>query len=201
MEIVILQKFDKHFDQIKNFCQEAIKDCKNLTTKENMDYITWKENPSSLMNRLYIKKSFLMLVLLYDKNCLVGLSGIEPYNKEIALIGRRLFILKKYRKGGSFHDFMLEPQINFIRKYGFKLGIITINEYKKSIVKIIERSAQNKAPGFIAPLPKYSDFIILDKPIEFNHVKQYILAVYTSKKYKKEKILERWYNDLQKSRK
>ena len=190
METIIIENFDKYFNQIKNFCKEAIIDCKNLTTKENLDYISWNTNSASLLNRLYIKKAFLMLTLLYDGEHLVGISGIETYNKEIALIGRRLFIFKKYRKGGSYHDYMLEPQVNFITDHGFKLGIVTVNKYKRGIFEIIKRSSQDKASSFTPHLYKYSDFIAIDTPVKFNHVMQYILGIYTNEKYKKEKILE-----------
>ena len=197
MKTIVLYNFDDHFDQINNFCKNIVNECKNIVTKQNMDYMSWKINPSSFMHKLYIRKDFSMLTLLYDKDILVGISGVEPYNKEIALIGRRLFILRKYRKGGSYHNFMLEHQINFITEHKFKLGIVTVNEYKKGIFDIIKRSSRNMASSFTPHLYRYSNFIAIDDPVKFNHVMQYVLGIYTDEKYKEERILEKWYEEIQ----
>ncbi len=195
VKIIVADEFDSYFDQIKNFCKEAVKDCKNLRTKQNIDYVNWKTNPACLMYKVYTKKDFLMLTLLYDKKHLVGLSGVEMYNKEVALIGRRLFILKKYRTHGFY--FMLDPQVDFIRDYKFKLGIITINKYRKPLLNIVKRVLKSKPVSFVPHLYDYSGYIVMDDPIEFNGVEQYIVGIYTDKKYEKEKTLERWYDGLQ----
>jgi len=186
VRIILKADFDEYFYEIKGFCRLAIQDCDNTITRHNMDYVFWKSDPASLMFKLYVKKSFEMLTLVYDeKNSLIGLAGVEPYNKDVALIGRRLFILSGYRKQQICHRYIIIPQIEYIKQKGYKLGIGTVNEYKKVIYNIIKRKIDQKSKYV------YSNFELMKEPIFLNNTEQWVFGIYMDEKYK-ERTIKEW---------
>lgn len=169
---------DNHFDEIKAFCRLAVKDSKNKSLRNNMAYVFYENIPEALMNRIYVKKSFLILTLVYDENNLVSLSGVEPFNSSVALIGRRLFKLKSHRNIDIFYDYMLEPQMNYLKDHNFKVGLFSVNDYNKLIF------------DFTRKQKRYENFVFIDEPIMINYVSQYVFGIYTDEKYRNKTILE-----------
>jgi len=172
-KLLTQNEIEENFDDIKTFCKSAIRDCKNPITRRNMDYLLWHDNPASLMYKLYIKKSFMMLTLVYDNDIIIGLSGVEPYNKKVALIARRLFELKNFRGQGVFLHYMLEEQLKFIRNLGYEKGLITVNIHRKYLYDVFKRIIQGKAVRFFYfPFSKMK-IEIIDEPFMLNNVMQY----------------------------
>ena len=174
---------DNHFDEIKAFCRLAVKDSKNKSLRNNMAYVFYENIPEALMNRIYVKKSFLILTLVYDENNLVSLSGVEPFNSSVALIGRRLFKLKSHRNIDIFYDYMLEPQMNYLKDHNFKVGLFSVNDYNKLIF------------DFCRKQKRYENFVFIDEPMMINHVTQYVFGIYTDEQYRNKTIMELMEND------
>lgn len=175
--IVRQQDLDKYFYEIKFFCREAMNDCKNTQTRMNMDSITWKFNPASLLHCLYKQKKIDPLFLAYENDKLIGLAGIEKYNEHVAIISKRLFVLREYRNKLIHWKQILKPQVEWCRNQGFKVCIATQNEYKKVMHKHIRRWDK----GFIFLPGKYN----------ICGCEQYICGLYLDEKYK-EKTIKQW---------
>ena len=67
-----ITEFKSYYKEIRKFCVNAVKDSHSKITKRNYDFATYKFNSASLLNRLYIKKSFLFLSL-FEQNIRHGL--------------------------------------------------------------------------------------------------------------------------------
>jgi len=176
--MVIRQKeLDEYFYAIKFFCRKAMNDCRNSQTRLNMDSITWKDNPESLLNCVYKQKKIDPLFLAFDNGEIIGLAGIEKYNEDVAIISKRLFVLREYRNKLVHWKKILKQQIEWCREQGFKICITTQNEYKKAMHRHIKQ--WNKG------------FVILPEKYNICGRKQYICGLYLDEKFK-DKTIEEW---------
>ena len=174
-----------YFDDIKVFCRDALMDCKHEQTRRNMDDQRWIHNRESLLNCLYIQKKISPLFLATDNDKIIGLAGIEKYNDDVAIIGKRLFILKQYRNQLIHWYQIIKPQIQWCKNNGYKIVIWTHNEYKKILLKhTAEYEDEAKRDSSI-------NFIILPKTYQICGRQQYITGIYLNDKYK-EKNIEQW---------
>lgn len=130
---------DRIFD-ILEFCQEAVAQESNPEIIKNMDHRFWATNEHCLLNLIYIQKRFRnkdgCLQLLYDKKRVIGVSGVDKYNSDIAIIGKRFYVLKKYRADAKKAFFPV--QIKWSEKHNMKAVLFTVNEHNKRILKMVQ---------------------------------------------------------------
>lgn len=149
--------YDRIFD-IHEFCKEAAND-KNLPgIMRNMDFRFWSSNEQCLLHQIYLQKKYRnkagMLQLLYDKKRIIGVCGVERYNKDIAILGKRLYILQRYRKNQNLNRMFFPMQLLWAEKEGFKAALITINEYNERILKLVHILTQH--PRLSPTLAKFN---------------------------------------------
>jgi hypothetical protein len=139
------------FFKIRRFCRKAVSEAKSEQTRLNMS--PDRRVKESLMHKLYIEKSIIAMTFVYlplPCGCideLIALAGIEDMDG-VASLGKRLFVLKKYRNHGIVHDHIIKPQIEWVRQLKYKKAMITFNEYKKNIYRLIKRVKEGKAAHF-----------------------------------------------------
>lgn len=189
---VIEHGFRDYFDQIKDFCVLAENETKLVKTKLNMKGTNWENYPESLMYRLYKSKKYDngngAAVILYDEDGICGFSGVERHNDEIAMIAKRLYILRKYRTFPFFSTFMIKPQIDWAKRKGFKACLISINEYQRDTILRIFKRAQKRS-AIILGREVYPDGNLFNQ-MRINPVKifingehQYIISYLIDKDY------------------
>lgn len=148
--LFIEDDFEKYRKDIEEFCKKAEEETTLIKTKNNMRYSDWLKYPESLLNRLYYKKKYNSgngaITLVYDNDGVCMFAGIEKHNKDVAIMAKRYYVLSKYRKRGTYlNDFILPPQIDWAKRNGFKLCLITINKYQERTVLQIFKRAQKQS--------------------------------------------------------
>lgn len=135
--------FNDRFFDIQEFCRDASQD-KNLPgIALNMDHKFWSSNEHSLLNMIYIQKEFRnkdgCFHLLYDNKKVIGCSGISRYkhNPDIAIIGRRLYVLQRYRSQTKLNKKFYPLELKWAEKQNMKAVLLTINEYNKRMLKLV----------------------------------------------------------------
>ena len=158
MHIECIEKdFDKYFSRIHSLCLACGDDKREKEeTVKNMSVINWKNNKRSLLYRIYVKKMFSngngMLTILYDGEKVVGISGVEKWevNQDIAVLVKRLYILRRYRSNTYMDIYMLPQQVEWCRKNNIQMGMITINEYQeRGVLGIVKRLIAKKSSQFL----------------------------------------------------
>ena len=182
IRVILPENTNDYFDDIFCFCQEASTQTSLQQTEKNMSSENWETNEESLLYRIFIGNRFDenngVLTLVYYKDKLIAVSGVERHNSLVAVMAKRYFVLKKYRPYHFFHNFMFCPQFDWIEKQGFKVALITVNEYQeKTVLNLFRRSQNNRALllGLSSNLPNYSLFKVHPSPINFLSCRQYIL--------------------------
>ena len=178
--VVVKENFWRFFDDVKNFCTQAEKETKLEKTKNNMKADGWENYPESLLHRLYKSNKYDngngCLVLVYDNDKLFALSGVEKHTDNIAIISKRLFVLREYRTVPIFSMFIIKPQIEWAKKRGFKVCLITVNEYQRDTVLRIFKRAQKRG-AIILGRKVYPDGNIF-KEMKIYPVKMFINGEY-----------------------
>jgi hypothetical protein len=191
--LLVESNFDEYFDEILTFCKKAEIETDLKKTKANMKSDNWADYPESLMFRLYKSKKYSnsngALVMVYNGNELFSISGVEKHNKEIAIIAKRLYVLRKYRTMPIFSTFILNPQIEWAKKEGMKACLITINEYQRHTVLRIFQRAQKKSAVVLGkelyPTGNiFNEMKINPLKIFINGEYQYIISYLIDKNYK-----------------
>ena len=176
---------DEYFYDILDFCNKAEAETKLEKTKSNMKGEGWKKYPESLMYRVYNTLKYYngngALSLLYDNDGICALSGVEKHNDEVAIMSKRLYVLRKYRFMPIMSNFLIQPQIEWAKENGFKACLITVNEYQRhTVLQLFKRMQSRRAIVFGEQIYKggniYDQMSILPVKIFINGEDQYIIV-------------------------
>lgn len=141
------ENFEDLFDDIFLFCVKACEQIKQQSKEQgvdfsqtlvNMDYTNWEHNNECLLYRIYKTTKFNgnhgIMVLLYDEDRIVALSGVEMWNKYTVSLGKRAFTLREYRNQFINTKYLMPIQIKWAYNTHpeLKLFIVTVNEYLKN---------------------------------------------------------------------
>ena len=191
--MVVKNNFNKYKEEIKEFCKKAENETKLEKTKANMKANNWKQFPESLLYRLYKSRKYDeengAIVLVYYDDELCAISGVEKHTSEIAIIAKRLYVLRKYRTIPIFSMFILRPQIEWAKKNNMKACLITINEYQRDTVLRIFKRAQKRS-AVVLGRELYPDGNLFEEmqiyPVKIfiNGEYQYIISYLIDKNYK-----------------
>ena len=183
---------DMYYHDILDFCIKAEAETKLEKTKANMKGNDWKEYPESLMYRVYNSLKYYngngALSLLYDKDGICALSGIEKHNDEVAIMSKRLYVLRKYRFMPIMSTFLIKPQIDWAEEKGFKACLITVNEYQRhTVLQLFKRMQSRRAIVFGEQIYEdgniYEQMSILPVKVFINGEDQYIIVHKLDKNY------------------
>ena len=163
--IIATNPYD-YIQEIKDFCKIAYEE----SNDENMSLDDGNNTPS-LLKHLRLKTIPMVTMVLYDKN-IISLSGVQKYNEDVCILGKRFYTLKEYRKSpmgkpnNFFQDYMYKPQLSWAVDNNFKVALITFNEHNKKLIPVLERE-QKKGRSF-------QSFKKLDKKLIINKTEQYV---------------------------
>ena len=163
--IIATNPYD-YIQEIKDFCKIAYEE----SNDENMSLDDGNNTPS-LLKHLRLKTIPMLTMVLYDKN-IISLSGVQKYNEDVCILGKRFYTLKEYRKSpmgkpnNFFQDYMYKPQLSWAVDNNFKVALITFNEHNKKLIPVLERE-QKKGRSF-------QSFKKLDKKLIINKTEQYV---------------------------
>tara|TARA_Y100001972_G_scaffold5521_1_gene5925 strand:+ start:507 stop:1061 length:555 start_codon:yes stop_codon:yes gene_type:complete len=163
--IIATNPYD-YIQEIKDFCKIAYEE----SNDENMSLDDGNNTPS-LLKHLRLKTIPMITMVLYDKN-IISLSGVQKYNEDVCILGKRFYTLKEYRKSpmgkpnNFFQDYMYKPQLSWAVDNNFKVALITFNEHNKKLIPVLERE-QKKGRSF-------QSFKKLDKKLIINKTEQYV---------------------------
>tara|TARA_Y100001938_G_C7846357_1_gene308613 strand:+ start:36 stop:590 length:555 start_codon:yes stop_codon:yes gene_type:complete len=163
--IIATNPYD-YIQEIKDFCKIAYEE----SNDENMSLDDGNNTPS-LLKHLRLKTIPMVTMVLYDKN-IISLSGVQKYNEDVCILGKRFYTLKEYRKSpmgkpnNFFQDYMYKPQLSWAVDNKFKVALITFNEHNKKLIPVLERE-QKKGRSF-------QSFKKLDKKLIINKTEQYV---------------------------
>ncbi len=163
--IIATNPYD-YIQEIKDFCKIAYEE----SNDENMSLDDGNNTPS-LLKHLRLKTIPMITMVLYDKN-IISLSGVQKYNEDVCILGKRFYTLKEYRKSpmgkpnNFFQDYMYKPQLTWAVDNNFKVALITFNEHNKKLIPVLERE-QKKGRSF-------QSFKKLDKKLIINKTEQYV---------------------------
>lgn len=168
------------------FCKKAVEELNNSNKRDvtqtikNMDYNNWENNPHCLLYRIYKKDDFSngngMLCIVHDGPTIVSVSGASKYNDDIALIARRQYSLNDYKMKGIFQEYCMDYQVNWAKDKGFKACAILVNEYNKTLYKLLKRVSEGKSGAAgEPPFYKYRAFIPLGGPYKIKGASQYVM--------------------------
>ena len=163
--IIATNPYD-YIQEIKDFCKIAYEE----SNDENMSLDDGNNTPS-LLKHLRLKTIPMVTMVLYDKN-IISLSGVQKYNEDVCILGKRFYTLKEYRKSpmgkpnNFFQDYMYKPQLTWAVDNNFKVALITFNEHNKKLIPVLERE-QKKGRSF-------QSFKKLDKKLIINKTEQYV---------------------------
>ena len=156
----------EHLEEITKFCEIAYKE----SDDKNMSLDTGIYS-SSLLKHIKQNTIPMITIVMHDEN-IISLSGVQKYNENVCILGKRFYTLKKYRKSpmgkpnNFFQDYMYEPQLTWSINYGFKVALITFNKHNKKLIPVLERE-QRKGRSF-------QSFKKYDKMININNTEQYV---------------------------
>ncbi len=163
--IIATNPYD-YIQEIKDFCKIAYEE----SNDENMSLDDGNNTPS-LLKHLRLKTIPMVTMVLYDKN-IISLSGVQKYNEDVCILGKRFYTLKEYRKSpmgkpnNFFQDYMYKPQLTWAVDNNFKVALITFNEHNKKLIPVLERE-QKKGRSF-------QSFKKLNKKLIINKTEQYV---------------------------
>jgi len=178
-------RFEDYFEDVRKFCVAAIKETTHPIIRNNFDFVNYKTNPASFLHKLYVSKKILLLTLIYDGDIIVGSSGVEEWNPDVGMIGRRLFILKSHRNKCMFYDNMWLEQKKFCEEMGYKIMIATQEDHLKALTRRLKRGY------FLKEIPEFNEFVVLPKQYLVNNTLQWICCLYVDNKYNY-KSFEEW---------
>lgn len=168
IEIKLIQNFDLYFDEIRKFCIQAMKNSKHKQTRLNMDGLLYKTNTSSLLYKLFIAKEYKSICLAYHKSKLIATCALEDFGNN-KLMMRRFFVLRTHRSFRILHDHMFPAIIDFARKHKFTHILISVNDYRYGLAKMIMRKSKQ--------FPLYQNFELLPGKQIIQHVEQSVLEL------------------------
>lgn len=178
------EKFEDLFDDIFLFCVKACEQIKQQSKEEgvdfsqtlvNMDYTTWEHNNECLLYRIYKTTKFNgnhgIMVLLYDDDRIVALSGVEMWNRHTVSLGKRAFTLREYRNQFINTKYLMPVQIDWANMThpNRKLFIVTVNEYLKN------HSFSALKYWIESKLDYWVDWKVYDGTYEFFGIPQYFV--------------------------
>jgi len=143
--------FDYYYDEIFEFCERAEKETTLDKTKNNMKAEGWEKYPESLLYRLYYSRKYDdgngALSILYDSpGNICSMAGVERHTNNIAIMAKRYYVRRKYRFMPLLSNFILGPQVEWATKKGFKVCLITVNEYQRhTVLQLFKRAQKRKA--------------------------------------------------------
>lgn len=160
---------------LKNQIEEY---CKKIEYKElfDIDY----HNHSSLLYEIYTKRSYVKpngsLFLIYDNNHIISISGTQRYNDDICFLAKRHSIVKEHRGKGLYSYHMLQPQVEWAKKNGYKMGLFTWNEDREILYKIYKKISRGRC-RWSGVADMYKDkLIVYDGVYKINGVPQYVMG-------------------------
>ncbi len=155
-----------YLQDIKEFCSIAY----NESNDENMSLDDGNNTPS-LLKHIRLKTIPMITMVLHDEK-VISLSGVQKYNEDVCILGKRFYTLKEYRKSpmgkpnNFFQDYMYKPQLSWAVENNFKAALLTFNEHNKKLIPVLERE-QRKGRSFVS-FKKY------DKMMTINKTEQYV---------------------------
>jgi len=163
---LILTKPKEYIYEITEFCKKAYDESgdENMLLRDDL-------NSSSLLKHIKHNTIPMITAVLHNEN-IISLSGVQKYNKNVCILGKRFYTLKKYRKSpmgkpnNFFQDYMYEPQLTWSINYGFKVALITFNKHNEKLIPVLERE-QRKGRSF-------QSFKKYDKMININNTEQHV---------------------------
>lgn len=197
---IIEKNFENYRKELEIFCKKAEKETVLEKTKNNMRYSNWINFPESLLYRIYHSKKYDngkgAITLLYnEKNDLIAFAGVEKQSKNIAMIIKRYYVLREYRKYHTFvNDFIMPEQIKWSIKKGAKLCIFTINKYQEDTVLYIFKRLQKGKPiiskeNILIKKNLLKEMVLLPKRYFINGEKQWII-IYQLENCNRPKVLK-----------
>lgn len=147
--VLIKENFENYRIDIENFCKKAEYETKSVKTKNNMIFTDWDKYPESLLYRIFISKKYdngngAMSLIYDDEDKLCMFAGVEGHNKDIAIMAKRFYVLKKYRKKGTYlSNYILPEQIKWAKEKKYKICLITINKYQTGVLELFKRLKSN----------------------------------------------------------
>lgn len=195
------ENFEDLFDDLFLFCVKAVEQIKEQSIEQgidfsqtitNMDYINWETNNECLLYRIYktakLNGNHGMMVLLYDGDDIVALSGVEMWNKYTVSLGKRAFTLREYRNKLINTKYLMPEQMkwtNLVQPQR-KLFIVTVNEYLKN------HSFSALKYWINSEIDYWVDWRVFDGKFEFFGIPQYFVYHLVDKTIEdtKENIIE-----------
>lgn len=185
--------FDSYFDELYKFCQLAEKETTLTKTTNNMKARGWKDHPESLLYRVYHSRKYDnnngAMSILYDTNGdICAFAGVERQTNDIAVMAKRYYVSRKYRFMPLLSTFIINPQIEWAERNGFKVCLITVNEYQRhTVLALFKRMKERKAVVLgenVYPNGNiYEDMKIVPCKVFINGEHQYIIIHYIDKNY------------------
>lgn len=191
--VSITKNYEDYFQIIYDFCKKAVSETKLKKTIRNMDYRDWENNPHCLLYRLYKKRMFDndngMFNLLYYNDELIALCGVERAEMDpshIAILAKRMFVIRKFRNKGVYHDHMFDTQVEWAKERGIKVCLITVNEYQRKTLVAIFKKIKSRAWGRhnSGEWEKYKDLEIVPTRMKINKTFQYIICHFIDKSFR-----------------
>jgi hypothetical protein len=188
----IEKDFHTFYDELYKFCKLAEAETTLEKTKRNMKGHTWKNYPESLLYRLYKSEKYDngngAISLLYDNEGICAFGGVEKHTNNIAIMAKRYYVKRKYRFTPILSSFIIQPQIDWAKRKGFKVCLMTINEYQRSTVLQLFKRAQKRQAIVLGKqvYPNgniYSDMSIIPCKVYINGEYQYIIVHKIDKNY------------------
>lgn len=182
--------FDKKYDEIYNFCVEAINDLEEQQKKQKIDLSQtiktmgvdgWENNNECLLFRIYTQQKYNdgkgQISLVYHNDKIVGLGGSELIQENVFSIAKRLFVLTPHRVHSIVTRFLIPSQYHWIKKYhpNTNLFIATFNLYLKNMIFRSQQKHKkqliggNESWNFWVEWKTYPNIIIM------NYTKQYLI--------------------------
>jgi len=141
--------FEELYQDIYNFCNEAIIDLKQQQKKQSIDLSQtirtmgtkdWESNNECLLYRIYKQKKYSnnegLLNLVYYNNKIIGISGAELVGENVISVAKRLFVLTPYRVQNFTTRFFTPSQNQWFKRNHPKVNLViaTFNTYLKNMI-------------------------------------------------------------------
>jgi hypothetical protein len=179
---VVMNCFIDYFYELKEFNELAAKDNQSDIKKrgkeicsvtQNMTSENWHLNKHSFLYRIYISQDFSdnkgALTLLYDDDKLISVSSVSraDFDSNVAITGRRSFVLKEYRGKMLFTNNHLAAHVKWAKKNKIKTVIFVINQDSVSVYKVAKRVSENKGsfsnkkPVLLTKFTEYPELLLI----------------------------------------
>lgn len=174
------EEFKFYYNDILEFCKQAVEESDEQQTKVNMAWENWKTNNECLLYRIFNTDKLIdnngACIFLFYNNKIIGSGGVEIWNKNVASLSKRTFILKKYRVQNLSSRHLTPGCIEWVKKNRpyTKMYMLTYNLYQKdSMLRTMLKFLNKEIDGDWNIWPSFN-FLPFTVPI-YDNIHQYVI--------------------------